>query len=182
MATLEERLAVLITDLGADTGLLLAALTPSGVQPTVSLDSSDDQVTEMTIVDDGTATTGWPNRWEWKFDPAGATAAQLVQWVNEYGELRLVPAKDNTVALRVFGRHASTDAAHTGPLFEIQDNRADRNTVFGVDEDGNVTTTGTITIQVPSGPDLQVGFLMLDAVESVPSGTPAGTPIIRPTS
>jgi hypothetical protein len=151
--------------------------------------AATEQLASYTIVDDGSSTATWPNRWEWLFDPVSG-AAKLVQWVNEYGELRLTPAKDNTVALRIFGRTAPTDGAHSGPVFEIQDNRTDRNTKFGVEEDGDVTSgsisaagtiqsTGAITRAVPSGPTLQTGYVPLATAASIPSGTPTGTPIIR---
>lgn len=154
-----------------------------GIVPaTLSLDGDTEKVTSITIIDDGTDTSTWPNRWEWLFDLAGATSAKLVQWVNEYGELRLVPAKANTVALRIFGRTAPGDSAHTGPVFEIQDNRTDRVTMFSIDEAGAVVAAGTITQDVPGGPVLNTGYLSLAFGEAVPSGTPAGTPIIRPTS
>jgi hypothetical protein len=158
---------------------------PAGIVPaTLSLDGDTESVTSITIVDDGTDTSNWPNRWEWLFDLAGATTAKLVQWVNEYGELRLVPAKANTVALRIFGRTAAGDSAHTGPVFEIQDNRTDRNTKFGISETGDVTagaiqTTGAITRAVPSGPTLETGYVKITGGGAVPTGTPAGTPIIR---
>ncbi|MFT3871053.1 MAG: hypothetical protein QM714_02635 [Nocardioides sp.] len=138
-----------------------------GIPATASLDADTDQITSLTIVDDGTATSGWPNRWEWLYKPL-AGVAKLVQWVNEYGELRLIPAKSNTVALRIFGRTAPADTAHTGPVFEIQDNRTDRNTVFAVDETGTVTAA-----------NIGAMVLVLGAGDTVPADTPAGTVILR---
>lgn len=137
-----------------------------------------DQAASFTIVDDGSGTGTWPNRLEMKFQPSGQSAA-LTGYFNEYGEIRAVPAKNNTVALRAFGKQFPGDATHTGPVIELQDNRTDRNSMFSVDATGAVVTAGAITRAVPSGPTLSTGYLVLTAAASVPANTPAGTLIVR---
>lgn len=77
-----------------------------GIPSTITLNSSTDQITSITVQDDGTPTNSWPNRWEAWFVPAGGPA-KLVQWDNEYYEHRIMPAKKNTVAQRIF---VATDA------------------------------------------------------------------------
>src|SRR5690606_20924752 len=63
--------------------------------------ASTDTLGTFTVESDGTATSGWPNRLAWLYKPLGGIA-KLVQWINEYGELRITPARSNTVGFRVF--------------------------------------------------------------------------------
>lgn len=144
----------------------------------VQLVASTEQSNSFTINDDNTPTTNWPNRWEWSFKPFGQ-AAKLVSWVNEYGELRCSPGKNNTVPFRAFSKINPGDQAHTGPLIEIQDDRVTRTTKFSVDADGVVMAQGAITRQVPGGPTLSTGYIVLSSVAAVPANTPAGTLIVR---
>lgn len=95
-------------------------------------------ISEVTILDDGSSTATWPNRLSFFFKPL-AGVKKLTSYFNEYGEFRVAPAKVNTVALRIFGRHNDADAVHTGNVFEIQRTRQTGTVVFGVDENGNVT-------------------------------------------
>lgn len=173
--SLQTRLEALVTTLGAD----IKTLTNRFLPATKDLTANTDRITTITIVDDNTATAGWPNRWEWKFKPFGASVAQLTSWFNEYGELRITPAKVNTVALRIFGKTNALDPAHTGNVFEIQDNRDDRVVKVGIDAEGNVVTAGAVTRAVPGGPTLQTGYLRLTSTAPVPAGTPSGILIVR---
>lgn len=145
-----------------------------GVVPaTLSLASATGSITEVTIVDDGSATGSWPNRWVWMFKPLGL-AAQLVQWVNEYGELRLIPAKVNTVALRIFAKQTLADPDHSGPVLEVQDSRVGRNSVWSVDGKGNMTSVGTVTAT-----NIGAKVVVVDKGAQPPAGTPAGSLIVE---
>lgn len=147
-----------------------------------TLVSSTDTYADVTISDDGTATTNWPNRVMFTYAPATGSNV-LVFWVNEYGELRSTPAKPNTVGFRIF---AATDATSltardaTVPVFEVSAKRNPTNervTVFGIVKDGG------IVIGPESGTRHRHGtVLTLDAgqtVADIPATTPAGTLILR---
>lgn len=162
MATLKQRIEAALNLVAADYKAIQAQLA-KGMPAARSLDGSDDSVTDITIIDDGSSTTNWPNRWTWSFGTTVALA-KLVQWVNEYGELRLTPAKVNTVALRIFAKTTPTEPNHSGPVFEIQDNRNDRNSVFAVDGLGN-TVARNIAQKVRTVPTGTSGF------ENEPDGT-----------
>jgi hypothetical protein len=155
-----------------DDGTLAVPSGGGGIPSSIDIAAATDKVTSATINDDGSSTSSWPNRWEWLFKPNGGSAS-LVQWVNEYGELRLTPAKSNTVGLRIFGKTGSGGTAHSGPVLEVQDNRTDRNSMWSVDADGNmatadVTAAGDITATgTVSGSNIGV------MVQVIPNG---GTP------
>lgn len=174
--SLETRLLAWVDAVAAD---IVTLTTNVGIAPLYYLDDpTNESITEIIIQDDNSATSNWVNRWVWKFQPFGG-AANLVQWVNEYGELRLIPAKYNTVAFRIFAKQTAADTTHSGPVFEICDTRIDRNTVFEIDGAGNMVAHGAITREVPSGPTLQTGYLVLATGASVPANTPTNTLIVR---
>lgn len=107
----------------------------------VSLDADTEYVGSWTVVDDGSDSATWMNRWEFWYDPPGAEVARRTSFFNEYGELRIAPAKGSTVALRLFQREVSTGPAHNAGvnIFEIMDNRTDRNIMMGIANDGTIT-------------------------------------------
>lgn len=130
-------------------------------------------IEQITITDDATATTGWPNRWEARFkDNAGATPRRTM-WVNEAGEIRGAPSKHNTTAARwfvvEFESNVSGVRSTTIPIIEMMDNRDDRNSLWAIVSDGTTVING-----------LRMAYVLhLDAVEAVPAGTPIGTVIVR---
>lgn len=146
-------------------------------------DGTDQFLEEVTVTDDGTSTSGWVNRIRGYFRhrvagvPVADNLRRLVFWFNEYCELRLAPAKDNTVALRIFVKDTDTTQTNARdpdvPLLELMDNRTDRNAIWGLYPDGNVRITDNLieTAHV----------LLLGPVEAIPTGTPAGTVIVRTT-
>lgn len=147
MATLEEHLATLITQIGADWKASLRQLS----NPNVLITNPGTQtVFEYEIQDDNSATGSWPNRLGFFFKPFGGSR-NLVFWLNEYFEPRATAAKSNTVAFRVYGQNAAAPNTHTGWLFEVADNRVDRVTVFGVDQAGNVQIEGDVTLVTVNG-------------------------------
>lgn len=105
----------------------------------VALTPTTDQFLHLGVVDDGTDTSGWKNRFEVSWTQSGH-GAHLTFWLNEYGEWRAVPAKTNTTAGRIFVKDLPTDTDHdpTVPVFEIVDNRTDRVRKFAVMPDGTV--------------------------------------------
>jgi hypothetical protein len=107
--------------------------------PTLALAAATDQVTSITIQDDGSPTGPWPNRWEWSYDHLPAGSPRLVQWVNEYGELRIAPAKSNTVALKLYTKPLAIDPPLTVNVFEIEDDRTTGTKLFTVSANGTVT-------------------------------------------
>jgi hypothetical protein len=100
---------------------------------------SDGEWQILHVADDGTSSSTWDNRWEIWYTPSGGSA-QRVAWFNEYGELRLIPAKDNTVALRVHAAEDATDLAArdmSQEVLEVADVWSGaRTTMFGVYGDG----------------------------------------------
>ncbi len=107
-------------------------------------DPTNDKLARIEIMDDGSNTANWPDRMEFFFDPAGVTPARRTSYFNEYGELRISPAKGSTVPLRLFQRETISDPAHNAgvALFEIMDNRSDRNIIYQIHNDGSINTTG----------------------------------------
>lgn len=141
MATQAFHLAALITALGTDYKNSLRIKNNSAV--TLSAPQTDT-VFEYEIQDDNSATASWPNRLAFFFKAFGGSS-YLVFWLNEYFEPRVTPAKSNTVALRIFGSPTS-GGVHTGALFEIVNDRVNRELRFSVDQDGNVHIQGDLTL------------------------------------
>lgn len=100
-----------------------------------------DKIGSYTVVDDGSATSGWLDRLEFFYDHAGAETPRRTTYLNEYCELRISPAKGSTVPLRIFQRETTSDPTHNAGvnLFEIMDNRTDRNIQMGIANDGTIT-------------------------------------------
>lgn len=134
------------------------------------------------IVDDGSNTNSWPNRFTVTFQPVTGPDV-LTYWINEYGEARATPAKPNTVGHRIF---AATDATALAardaavPVFEVSSKRnptAERVTVFGIVKDGG------IIIGPEAGTRLRHGTVLTltagQTAANVPATEPAGTLILR---
>lgn len=125
----------------------------------VALNSSTGSLGTITTESDGTSTAGWPNRLAFLYKIFGGTA-KLVSWFNEYGEIRVTPAKDNTVGLRVFvgdtpGEFSARN--QTAPVLEVSSDRANRNNVFGIYGDGALTINGrrvTVGPTPPASPEV----------------------------
>jgi hypothetical protein len=145
MSTLIERLTTLITDIATD---YKAAMLQKNNSTIYLTDPTNDQVFEIEIDDDSSSTASWSNRLAFYFKTGGV--ARLTSWFNEYGEFRVQPGKSNTVAFRVFGQEDDA-TTHTGYLVEVCDNRVARTTMFSVDQDGNVTIAGDVTLVTVNG-------------------------------
>lgn len=116
---------------------------------TVLTNPGTEQWLTMEIVDDGSSTATWPNRFEALWTPQSGTP-HLTFWLNEYGEGRGIPAKSNTVGLRVFAAVDATDYAArdmTVPVMEITDHRdGTRTTQFAVYGDGDIETIKDVVV------------------------------------
>jgi hypothetical protein len=134
---------------------------------TSNLDPTADQFGSWTIVADGSDSGSWKNRLEFLFKPVGGTAA-LTGYFNEYGELRVIPGKANTVPFRAFTKQFPTDANHTANVLEVQDNRTDRNVLFSVDSTGKV-----------AAPNIGAKVWTLNAGDSNPAGLATGDVIVK---
>ena len=127
----------------------LVAVLAERTAKAIGLSAPADVVVDYTIQDDGSPTGSWPNRLTFKYQPDGGSAV-LVSWFNEYGEFRVQPAKSNTVAFRIFGQEDNA-TTHSGDLLQICDNRVNRGVVFAVDQSGNVTIAGDVTLTTING-------------------------------
>lgn len=149
----------------------------------VDLMAENQFVAHNVVVDDGTPSANWPNRFsfEYKPNPTTTVGQHLTAWFNEYGEFRCTPAKASTVPFRIFTKELDTDANHDSavPVAEMVYSRNVRTPIFGLMADGTMYTTGPIERRVPSGPTLKSGFLVLAASDPVPPNTPANTLIVR---
>src|SRR5690606_6915587 len=117
--------------------------------------ASTDTLGTFTVESDGSSTSGWPNRLGWLYKPLGGVA-KLVQWVNEYGELRITPARNNTVGFRVFVGDNPTDYANRNPeaaVVEVASDRTNRTRKFAIFGDGTVTAKNidAKVVTVPEG-------------------------------
>lgn len=131
---------------------------------------SNGTVETVTVTDDGTDTTTWKNRLVYQFKPVGGTAHNTT-YLNEYGELRVVPAKATTVGARVFAKSASTDPVRdvNTPIMEWMDDPVTRTSLRGVLGDGTMVR-GTVKM---------ADCLILNASDPIPAGTPSGTLVLR---
>lgn len=119
-----------------------------GLQQTgnvVTLDGDTQSVGAFTVVDDSSSTSTWPNRLEFNFQTPGGVKRHTF-YLNEYGEFRVVAAKPSTTASRVFTREFGTDAAHstTVPVWDVMDDRDNRNILAAVFSDGRMELVGSI--------------------------------------
>jgi hypothetical protein len=145
-------------------------------QAAISFNAGDSTswIERITIVNDGTSSTGWLNRIEFRYDPTvggGSGTSRLTLFINEYGEVRIVPGKTNTTAFRIFTKDQPGDSAHstTVPLMEIMDDRTTRTSLW------SVYSTGFIGFK-----DVVMNYvLVLAGATAVPANTPAGTLIVR---
>ena len=138
-------------------------------------------IEEFTVTDDDTATSGWVNRFVgwFRHRVAGAPVAdnlrRMVIWFNEYMELRLAPAKHNTVALRLFVRDTGTTQTNARdqdvPIFELMDDRGIRTPILGLYPNGH--------FRIAEDMIETAHVLLLGPADPVPTGTPAGTIIVR---
>lgn len=135
----------------------------------------DGIIETTTVVDDATDTGTWIDRLRRYFTPTGGLGTRLVFWHNEYQEPRIIPAKHNTVALRIFIRDNPTVQPTTRnpdvPLLEMMDDRIDRNSIWGLYSGGEIRVN-----EIPMN-----YALVLGPADAIPAGTPAGTIIVRTT-
>jgi len=136
-------------------------------------DTTTGYLEEVTLTDDGSSTSGWINRWVWKFVSSSVT--RLVTFLNEYGELRGAPAKLNTTWLRVFIKDGPSTPSGTRdpdvPIMQMMDDRTNRTPVWGLYPDGN---------QRVGEEEIEMSYvLVLGDSDPIPTGTPAGTVIVR---
>lgn len=141
----------------------------------IDFDGADPEgvVETVTITDDETDTATWLNRLVYRFKEGVEAVARRTTYLNEYGELRVAPAKHNTVGARFFVKelpdNPDTARSTTVPVVELMDNRTDRNSLRGWLGDGTETRNGISMSDV----------LVLGPLDSVPVGTPVGTVILR---
>lgn len=149
----------------------------------VDLDASDDTVAQYNIVNDGTDSAVWPNRFAFTYkpNPSNTIGQHLTSWFNETGEFRNTPAKYNTVGYRLFTKELYTDQDRdpTVPVWEIAEARNRRTPIAGFMGDGTFYTTGSIERRVPGGPVVSTGILYLGVADPVPVGVPNKTLIVR---
>lgn len=102
-------------------------------------DSLNDQLMEVRIHDDGTNTAPWINRLEFRFEKDPGVFRRTA-YFNEFGEIRCIPSATGSTPLRIFGREWSTDPGHNtnSPLFEVVDNRDERNRLMAIMPDGSI--------------------------------------------
>ncbi len=153
MGAIEEVEAAL-TQVGIDVGTL-----QGGKNQVVSLDGDTDIFADVTIVDDGTTASGWPERLVFWYDDDSATPRRVF-YLNEYGEVRIAPANASTIPFRVFTRETTSDPAHNNgvPVIQVMDDRNNTNQLFAVHNDGTVeapnVVNGTVTWATGSEPSL----------------------------
>ena len=141
------------------------------------LGGSGTVIETFLITEDATDTTDWTNRLAVQFRDDDTSDPRNVFALNEYGEPRVAPAKHNTVAFRLFTveNPLNEDAARsdTVPIIEMMDDRTARNHLWGV------YSTGMMKIMAGQIPVAYT--IVLGPSDAVPTGTPAGTVIVRTT-
>jgi hypothetical protein len=147
---------------------------PTGVEFDIQGADPLGFIKHVTLVDDGTPTDGWVNRFMGMFK-APALAARAVFFLNEYFELRLIPAKHNTTAFTMYVRENATVQPNarnaTVPIMVLRDDREARTHQWGLYDQGVVKFGANAHVDVPQ--------IVLGAADPVPAGLPAGTIIHR---
>lgn len=146
-------------------------------------DGTDQFIEEISVTDDGTSTTNWVNRIRTYFRhrvggvPVADNLRRLVFWLNEYSEPRATPAKHNTVAFRLFVRDTATTQTNARdmdiPILQMMDDRGIRTPIWGLYPNGN--------IRIAANEIETAHTLLLGPLDPIPTGTPAGTVIVRTT-
>ena len=138
------------------------------------LDGDTGQFSNVTIVDDDTDSGTWPERFRWNYQRASDGRTRRVFFLNEYGEARCVPARDNTVPLRVFAQEFAADGTRdpSVSLIEIMDNRDDRHLVMTINNLGAAWFQGSLAVD---GELFFEGEALAGALESIvlEAGDPA---------
>lgn len=144
-------------------------------------DSTNDTFARVNITNDGSSSSGWPDRFAFYYDGV------RTGYHNEYGELRARPAKQNTVAFRAM----PFSPASTGNFFEVAPNDFGAPRYLGVSQSqiemslpvnstADITTTGNVhganitTLQNSIGAKV----LLIDNAAALPAGTPAGVVVV----
>jgi hypothetical protein len=141
----------------------------------IDIDGGDPQgvVETTTIANDGTDTATWVNRLVYKYLGAVGAVARKTFYLNEYGELRVAPAKSTTTAARFYVKDDPTNPPEARdpnvPVVELSDDPVNRNSLRAWLGDGTTTRKGIKMADV----------LVLNASDPVPAGTPSGTLILR---
>lgn len=134
---------------------------------------STSVVEQVTIIGDGTSTSNWVNRLEYLFRDTLGNPDRRTFVLNEYGEIRVAPGQDNTVALRAFVKefpnNPQTARSTTVPVVELMDDRTNRTSLRGWLGDGTLVRKGIKMSEC----------LVLATGAAVPAGTPANTVIVR---
>jgi hypothetical protein len=134
---------------------------------------ADQNVETVTITNDGTDTSTWVNRLVYRYLGAVGALARKTFYLNEYGEMRVAPAKSTTTAARFYTKDDPTNPPEardlTVPVVEMMDDPVNRNSLWALLGDGGTTRKGIRMANV----------LTLGATDAIPAGTPAGTVIVR---
>lgn len=149
-----------------------------------------DMAERIDIESDGTASSGWTDRLQYRYKPSGGTARNVFT-LNEYGEVRITPALTNTVGFRMFAREFATDPARdmSVPLMEIYNDRTNRVTQFAVYGDGDIYTKKDLQVDgvISSNSNIvapNIGLKIEPTIYnsgSEPASAPTGTVIlVRP--
>lgn len=153
----------------------------------VFLDPTNDAPRVYEIRADGSSSAGWKNRWEWWYKAAAWGAAKLVQWINEYGEWRGMPALSNTVGWRLFAAADPTDYAARStsvPIGEIVSDRTNRTPLIEFFSDGKMVVHGDLTASadlIVTGNLTVDGNLVVDGNVTLPGivlGTAPSSPAV----
>ncbi len=101
------------------------------------LPSASGQIWTAEIDDDGSASSGWPNRLEFSYKPSGGSA-KLTSYFNEFGEFRGMSGQSSSVPWRLFTKNGPGDTAHSVNMMEVMDDRTTRTLLWGVDSTGKM--------------------------------------------
>lgn len=104
-----------------------------------------DIFANITVVDDSSDPNTWIERQTFWFDSGGFR--HRTGYFNEYGEIRSVAGRGNTVAARFFAKENLSDPitrSTTVPIFEVCDDRTNRNRLFSVTSTGSGGASQTL--------------------------------------
>lgn len=142
-------------------------------------DPTNDHVLWVDVVDDSSSTSNWQDRIRIRF------GTRMVGWFNEYGEIRGMPAKINTVAARWFGALNETEHGTRNPadvVLEVVDDRVRRNPMFTINHVGDVLVAGDLDVGGEvTGTNIGIPIkAVLDHDESPDSPTTGDIYLVRP--
>ena len=147
------------------------------INSTVSITTMSNFESKVTLTDDATPSSGWPDRFAFYYKANAGATAYLTGYHNEFGELRARPATINNVSLRAMTQSPS-GSTQTGNIFEVTSGDQS-NKYFVVSNSAAVATVpltvpdSSFTIAKTTGLQTALNTIPKTTVNATAPGSPA---------